>query len=184
MSRLKLVPPISDFHAASWLEWRNQPESRRYNPFDDQSLESLKSRLAMGGVELDKVMLRAEPGEYRRMAILQETGEVIGTASLGGINRRMKTAELGYQLGAEFHARGLGTEMVRLFLDEVFRSADLRRVTALVHVENVASCRLLERLGFSKEGVLREHYLVEGVPADEVHYGLLRREWASRERRT
>ena len=56
----------------------------------------------------------------------------------------------------------------------ILQFTDLRKLLAMVHVDNIASCRLLERLGFQREGLLREHYLIEGEPVDEVLYGLLR----------
>jgi ribosomal-protein-alanine N-acetyltransferase len=50
---------------------------------------------------------------------------------------------------------------------------------AYVHEENVASCRVLEKLGFQEEGLLREHYVINGAAANEILYGLLKREWVS-----
>ena len=64
-------------------------------------------------------------------------------------------------------------------MDRVFRETPLRKLFAYVHAQNTPSRRLLERLGFAQEGLLREHYLIDGAPADEAFYGLLRREWAS-----
>ena len=88
----------------------------------------------------------------------------------------MNTAEIGYGVAEEHHRKGIGTNAVRLLVDKVFSETHLRKLFAHVHSGNTASCRLLERIGFKREGVLREHYLVNGMPVDEVFYGLLRRE--------
>jgi ribosomal-protein-alanine N-acetyltransferase len=47
-----------------------------------------------------------------------------------------------------------------------------------VHEENQASRRVLEKLGFQEEGLLREHYIINGTPVNEVLYALLKHEWA------
>jgi RimJ/RimL family protein N-acetyltransferase len=59
-----------------------------------------------------------------------------------------------------------------------FGRLGLHRVFADTDPRNAPSIRALERLGFVREGVLREHYLVQGEPQDAVVYGLLRSEWA------
>jgi len=62
-------------------------------------------------------------------------------------------------------------------VDKVFAETTLRKLIAMVHDQNQASCRVLEKLGFQEEGLLREHYVISGEARDEVLYGLLRREW-------
>ena len=73
----------------------------------------------------------------------------------------MLTAEVGYGVDAKAWGQGVGT-------------AAIRKLIAFVHEDNIASRRLLEKAGFVQEGLLREHYLVNGIPADEAVYGLLR----------
>ena len=53
----------------------------------------------------------------------------------------------------------------------------LRKLPAYVHDKNLASCKVLQKLGFTQEGLLREHYLINGVPENELLFGLLKREW-------
>ena len=68
-------------------------------------------------------------------------------------------------------------EALVLLLDFAFGELRLRRIEADVDPLNAASVRTLERLGFQREGLLRERWFVGGVPQDSYFYGLLQREW-------
>lgn len=83
-------------------------------------------------------------------------------------------AEIGYDVSQELQGKGIGTAALKLFVDKIFSSTPLRRLMAYVAVDNIASRRILEKVGFKQEGLLREHYLINGIPTDEVVYGLLR----------
>jgi ribosomal-protein-alanine N-acetyltransferase len=64
-------------------------------------------------------------------------------------------------------------------LQHGFEHMDLNRIEALVYVENEASIRLLERLGFQKEGLLRQYFRREEIYYDHWFLSLLRAEWKS-----
>jgi ribosomal-protein-alanine N-acetyltransferase len=66
---------------------------------------------------------------------------------------------------------------LRLALAHAFGPLGLRRVEADVDPRNAASCRLLERLGFRREGLLRERWRVNGETCDSALFGLLAREF-------
>lgn len=84
------------------------------------------------------------------------------TGVIGGIGLELRTdiyrrsAELGYWLGETYWGRGIMTESVRAISDWGFESLDLARVFAGVMETNRASCRVLEKAGFTMEGVLRK----------------------------
>ena len=70
-------------------------------------------------------------------------------------------------------------EALRALLDFGFGELDLNRIEADIDPRNGASARTLERLGFTKEGYLRERWIVGDEVSDTALYGLLRREWRS-----
>ena len=88
----------------------------------------------------------------------------------------MLTAEIGYGIAPEARGNGYATEAVRLVTHRAFTKSPLRKLIAYVHEDNVASRRVLEKVGYAAEGLLREHYLINGMPVNEVIYGILRRE--------
>lgn len=71
-------------------------------------------------------------------------------------------------------------EALQTLLRYAFQTLDLNRLEADIDPRNVASARTLERLGFQKEGHLRERWIVNDEISDTWLYGLLRREWLER----
>ncbi|KAF3324344.1 N-acetyltransferase YoaA [Carex littledalei] len=82
--------------------------------------------------------------------------------------------ELGYHLASQYWGNGITTKAVKLVLGTVFRDfEDLERVEALVDVENVGSQRVLEKSGFTKEGVLRRYWVHKGKVRDMILYSFI-----------
>ena len=106
----------------------------------------------------------------------REDDVLIGTVTVLGINRAQGRADVGYALSASQWGKGLAHEAVRLALMYAFDDLQLRRIEADVDPRNAGSCRLLERLGFTREGLLRERWKVDGELQDSAIYGLLRGE--------
>lgn len=104
-------------------------------------------------------------------------GLIIGTCTLFNIDSANRRAELGYALGREHWGQGYMQEALGALLEFCFDSLNLHRVEADVDPQNGASIKTLERLGFQREGYLRERWLVGGGVQDALFYGLLRREW-------
>ena len=90
---------------------------------------------------------------------------------------RQGRAEIGYSLRSDRWGRGLAREALQLALAHAFDTLGLRRVEADIDPRNTASCGLAERLGFVREGLLRERWLVAGELQDSAMYGLLARDW-------
>jgi ribosomal-protein-alanine N-acetyltransferase len=106
---------------------------------------------------------------------LLATGELIGNASLHHFFEQNRRCEIGYALASKFWGQGYATEALAALLDYGFQSLDLNRVEADIDPRNVGSARVLEKLGFRKEGYMPERWIVFGEMADTVNYGLLKR---------
>ncbi len=90
-------------------------------------------------------------------------------------------AELGFILGSEHWGRGFAGEAQRCVVELAFSELGMHRLEADTHPGNEASARSLERLGFHREGLLRERWTVAGEVSDSVLWGLLEGEWRARE---
>ncbi|MDP6182784.1 MAG: GNAT family protein [Gammaproteobacteria bacterium] len=88
-----------------------------------------------------------------------------------------KTASIGFDLNPQLWKRGLTTEATREVVDRAFGSLRLRKVWATADAPNIASIRVLEKLGMQREGLQREHHWRRGKPVDIVLYGVLGDEW-------
>jgi RimJ/RimL family protein N-acetyltransferase len=89
---------------------------------------------------------------------------------------------IAYSLSRSAWKKGYAGEAVGKLLDYLFRALDLHRIVADCDVNNLASSRLLERLGFRREGHSLESFWLEKESAwgDEYYYALLQREWILR----
>ena len=120
----------------------------------------------------------ADGGTGTRLAIDRASdGAFIGWCSLTGWNRDFRSATLTYCLTDAAWGHGYATEAARALLDWAFSTLDLNRVQAEADTRNLASARVLEKLGFLREGTLREDCIVNGEVSDSWVFGLLRRDW-------
>jgi RimJ/RimL family protein N-acetyltransferase len=111
--------------------------------------------------------------------IAQRTNDrVIGTCTLFHLEKEHRRAEIGFALGQELWGQGLMKEALGALLDFAFGTLDLRRLEADIDPRNARSIRTVERLGFQREGTLRERYHVNGEVQDTAYFGLLRDEWS------
>ncbi|MEO6364467.1 MAG: GNAT family protein [Luteimonas sp.] len=102
---------------------------------------------------------------------------LVGSLTLFNINRAQGRADIGYALQSAEWGKGYAKQSLGLALDHAFGALALRRVEADIDPRNTASCKLVERLGFRQEGLLRERWLVDSALQDSAIYGLLAREW-------
>lgn len=121
-------------------------------------------------------MLSADENETFAFAITVDNKVVgsIGVFRQGNIHRL--TAELGYYIAEEYWGRGIMTEAVRLICEYVFDKSDIIRIYAEPFAYNIASCRVLEKVGFQYEGTLRNNAVKNGKIIDMKMYSLLKTE--------
>jgi RimJ/RimL family protein N-acetyltransferase len=112
----------------------------------------------------------------------QAGAQIIGTCVLFHLDEQNSRAEIGYALDRTYWGQGLMGEALTAVLTYGFdeRCLNLKRVEADLDPRNSASARTLERLGFTREGLLRERWIVAGETSDSLIMGLLRREWQVR----
>jgi [ribosomal protein S5]-alanine N-acetyltransferase len=104
--------------------------------------------------------------------------------AVGGLNLTLLwqgcIAEIGYAIARACWGRGLATEAARGLVDSAFQAQpELARIRASADARNLASTRVLEKIGMTREGLLRSNRYDRGQPVDEVCYGMLREEWAA-----
>ena len=122
----------------------------------------------------------AEEGTGVRLVLERAAdGAFLGWVMLGRWNPGFRSASLGYCLDQPAWGAGHATEAARALLAWALATSDLNRVQAECDTRNLASARVLEKLGFRREGTLREDCVVDGVVSDSWVYGLLRREWST-----
>ena len=103
--------------------------------------------------------------------------ELVGRFEYFDINARNQSAEFGYSVNSKFRRRGIGTKMLLTAITHLFSTTTLNKLYCQTAAFNTASIRLLEKLNFHQDGVLREHHELDGELWDDCIYSVLRREW-------
>ena len=122
----------------------------------------------------------------RRRELLQwgiaeaDADAVVGTCTLTHLSLTHRRAEIGFALKQACWGRGLGSEAVAAVLGFAFGDLGLNRIEADVDPRNERSLKLLDRLGFRREGHLRERYFMNGERQDAILMAMLHSEWQSR----
>ena len=108
---------------------------------------------------------------------LRDTGQLIGNVSLHHFVDASRRCEIGYALASRYWGKAYAQEAVRAAIAYGFSALGLNRIEADIDPANAASIRVLEKLGFRREGFMPERWIVHGTPADTVFYGLLKAYW-------
>ena len=157
--------------ATALFAFRSDAEEQRYNDpplIDLDEAGALVERLAR---------------EYRDDAVVRwgltvgADDVVVGLLGYNSWDREHARAELGYDLARPLWGRGLAGEAVRAVVDFGFDRMGLERIGVRTDAANVRSLRMLDRLGFRREGTLRGWFVEDGTRHDIALYSLLRPEW-------
>jgi RimJ/RimL family protein N-acetyltransferase len=158
--------------APALAAYRSDPAVARYQGFD------APFPLAAARAFVDDLS-RADatsPGWFQWAIERLDQPGLIGDIGVNLYEDRRQAA-IGYTLDPAFQRRGYATEAVGRLLEHLFEERGLRRVSAWCDTRNVASVRLLERLGFRREGHLRGSTFDKGEWSDDYVYGMLADEW-------
>lgn len=121
------------------------------------------------------------PSYYRFWAVADAgTDRCLGLVNYHDGHIRSRRASIGYMIDPARHRQGIATEAVSAMLDFCFGALGLHRLQAFIHPDNSASIALAEKLGFRREGLLRDNLRVGDLWRDDLVYGLLSSDRRSR----
>jgi len=136
------------------------------------------TEMAQARMYLDRALAGMDSGEIFPWAIAdRESDRLIGALTLFSLHVEQLRAEIGYSLSPDYQGRGLAAEALRCALACAIDDLGLVRVEADIDPRNTPSARLLERIGFQREGLLRKRWRVNGEICDTAFYGLLAEEF-------
>jgi RimJ/RimL family protein N-acetyltransferase len=142
-----------------------------YGPFDDESAFS---------AWLDQRARLADPFSY---AVVDASGRALGIATLMEVRPAMRVIEVGNIVySPALQHTPLASEAQYLLARYAFETLRYRRYEWKCNALNAASCRAAVRLGFTFEGIFRQHMIVKGRSRDTSWYAMLNGEWPARKR--
>jgi RimJ/RimL family protein N-acetyltransferase len=175
-SRLKLRS-FQDSDLETFLAYRNDPLVAQYQcwdvPFPRES--------AVQFIEWMKAANPESLGEWFQVVVeLKSTREMLGDVAFCTTSYDDRQAFVGYSMASLYWHHGYAFEAVERLLKYLFEERNLHRVIAECDVDNAASWKLLEKLGFRREAHLFENIFFKGKYGSEYHYAMLAREWQKR----
>lgn len=119
-------------------------------------------------------MLTADKEKTFAFAITVEDKAIgsIGIFRMDNIHR--KTAEMGYYISEPYWGKGIGTSAIKQICTYIFSNTDIIRIFAEPFSDNAASCRILEKAGFSFEGTLQKNAIKNNIIMDMKMYALIK----------
>lgn len=122
-----------------------------------------------------------EPEDDRYMFGVQIEERLVGYVELVLIDRIERRAFISIVIGEkQFWGRGIGSTALRILLDYAFTVQAMEKICAEVYGINTRSQRLMERVGFQREGILRQHEFHNGSRQDTHFFGILKPEFYQR----
>jgi RimJ/RimL family protein N-acetyltransferase len=173
-TRVALRPALPA-DAARLVAWRGEPSVRRFQPLQDATLADVRADLA-----------RQRPDELyqgrgeRFQWIVLSGGEPAGWITLAVTSWEHALAEVGYALTTAQQGRGVMSQALQILVADLFGATPLERIEARCAVANAASRRVLEKVGFKREGLLRGYFRLGGRRIDNYLYALLRDDFLPR----
>jgi len=155
---------LHDFH-----EYSLMPELYQYLEYDPfLSIDDSKNYL-------QKLISRSNSPLCQYWFIkLGSPGKVVGTFGLHSLNIQRKSVEIGFGVSPLYSGKGIFTAAAKILIEFCFFSLDLRRISALTHAKNPGSIAALSKIGFVKEGQLRDYYRdTAGKWSDAVIFSLI-----------
>ena len=166
--------PLHASDASAILSIRSNPIVMRYH--SSPPWTSIDQAYALIAVATEAL----QTGDHLRLAIERKQDHaLIGTCGLFHLDQQCRRAEIGYELHLDAWGKGYMHEAQWALLEYAFSDLALNRIEADIHPANIASAKSVERLGFRKEGHLRERWIVGGEVSDSIIYGLLASDWRS-----
>jgi RimJ/RimL family protein N-acetyltransferase len=151
---------------ARWLEWGARTE--------DEVRAALAKKIAAVAI--------VDEGDVLALAMTRkDTGALVGDAILCLVSAEHRTGEIGYIVHPDHQGLGYTTEACREMLRIGFEDVGLHRVIGRLDARNLASARVLEKLGMRREAVFVDNEMIKGEWTSEAVYAILDREWRAAE---
>ena len=151
-----------------YVDWLNDPDVYRFlSTKFPQTAESIRAYLR--GIRHPNFIARI---------VLRDSDQHVGNIAMQSFDPVHRNMELGILIGeADARGKGYGREACALAIRHVFDHLGVQKVTAGTVAENAAMTRVFLSLGFTVEGELRRHYVLDGNRLDVLRFGLLPEEF-------
>ncbi|MFN0183340.1 MAG: GNAT family N-acetyltransferase [Aquabacterium sp.] len=167
-----VLRPLGPQDASALFAIYSDPKAMRY--WGTPAWSKIDQAVAM----IERETIALEAGEHLRLGIERQVdGEFIGACTLFSFHESSRRAEIGYILAPDCWGQGYMSESLSALVGYGFKHLNLNRIEADIDPRNERSAKVLLRLGFIHEGLLRQRWIVSGEVSDTGLFGLLRADW-------
>jgi [ribosomal protein S5]-alanine N-acetyltransferase len=170
---------LREFVEDDWqavLAYQSEAQYLKYSPWPQRMAEEVRD-FVLSFVEWQRERPRTK---YQLAITLRGEGRLIGNCGIRMESADSRQANIGYEIAPGYWGESYATEAAQAMVEFGFRELRLHRIWARCVAENVASYRVLEKIGMRREGRLREEEWMQGRWWDTLVYGILDHEWRSR----
>jgi ribosomal-protein-alanine N-acetyltransferase len=178
MSKIPIPHPILSTPRLRLRQFRTDDADAMHECFADRdAMRFWNQPVYTRRIETERAVrnfIECTPSYYRFWAVADaETDRCLGLVNYHDGHIRSKRVSIGYIIVPTSHRQGIATEAVSAMLNFCFGQLGLHRVQAYIHPDNSASIALVEKLGFTREGLLRDNMRVGDAWRDDLLYALL-----------
>ena len=169
-----LLRNLQESDLDDFLFYRSNPEITQYQNFDTYNKKQaeefiLSQKKRRFGIE----------AQWIQLAIILKSDAESDNKLIGdcAVKLQEDTAEIGCTISHQFQKKGYAKEVLLMLMKYLFEERNIRRIVENTAEENIASQKLLDSLGFRKEGHFVENVFSKGRLWNELQYAMLKREW-------
>ncbi len=150
--------------------------------YTDEEISQFMGLKSENEMEIERIKFEGGRTTYRTsfktfLLVDKESGKIIGRAGFHNWYAQHFRSEMGYDMDEEYRNKGLMTEAIKTLIQYGFDKMDLNRIEAFTSPNNEASKKLLTKLGFKAEGILKEHFFKDNRLEDSVCFAILKSEY-------
>lgn len=172
-----IIRPVGIGDKESIFSYRADPETNKFLSLIPHTVDDVEEFIKKSSFEMNV------PGKWFQFVIIEKvTNQLIGDIGIHflEIDSENKQVEIGYTLDRRFRGNGYATEALSVIINYLITSLNKHRIIASIDPTNIASIKLIERLGFRKEAHFIESLFFHGKWVDDLVYAILAKEWKVR----
>lgn len=166
------IRPIAKEDNQQLFSYRSDSETNKYQGWIPKTLNDVNEFILKNPDEINK------PETWYQLVLIEKsTDKIIGDIGIHFMDSDNFQCEIGCTLSKEYHGKGFATETLKATVNYLFKKLNKHRIMTSIDPQNIDSIKLVERLGFRKEGHFKESLLIDGAWVDDLVYAILNREW-------
>lgn len=171
------IRPVSINDKESMFGYRADPETSKYLSLVPSNVDDVAIFINKTSSDIDV------PGTWFQFVIIEQmSNQLIGDIGIHFLENdpENKQVEIGYTLDRNYQGNGYATEALTIIISYLFTTLNKHRISASIAPVNIASIKLIERLGFRKEAHFKESLFFHGKWVDDMVFAILAKEWIER----